>query len=79
MREGIAKDDMVFAVTLDMRYQGQAYELNVPFSAAAIDEFHKLPTKRLMVMRCAIVGWRSSTYERVEAASSTSRNSKLAN
>ena len=39
-REGIAEDDMAFAVTLDMRYQGQAYELNVPFSAAAIDDFH---------------------------------------
>ena len=41
MREGIPEDDMVFAVTLDMRYQGQAYELNVPFSAAAIEDFHK--------------------------------------
>ena len=41
MREGIAEDDMVFAVSLDMRYQGQAYELNVPFSEAAIEDFHK--------------------------------------
>lgn len=40
-REGIPEDDMVFAVTLDMRYQGQAYELNVPFSATAIEDFHQ--------------------------------------
>ena len=39
-REGIAEQDRLFTVTLDMRYQGQAYELNIPFGAAAVDDFH---------------------------------------
>jgi N-methylhydantoinase A len=30
-REGIPETEMVFNGSLDMRYQGQAYELNVPF------------------------------------------------
>ncbi|MCY3575210.1 MAG: hydantoinase/oxoprolinase family protein [Chloroflexi bacterium] len=39
-REGIAAGDRVFVVSLDMRYQGQAYELSIPYSAAAADDFH---------------------------------------
>ena len=39
-REGIDEADRVFAVSLDMRYQGQAYELNIPYSADAADRFH---------------------------------------
>ncbi len=39
-REGIDEQDRVFAVSLDMRYQGQAYELTIPYSAAAADDFH---------------------------------------
>jgi N-methylhydantoinase A len=40
-REGIADDDMAFEVFLDMRYEGQAHELMVPFSANVIDDFHE--------------------------------------
>ena len=39
-RERIRQRDRLFAATLDMRYQGQAYELNIPYSAAAVDDFH---------------------------------------
>ena len=39
-REKIPAADQVFAATLDMRYKGQAYELNIPWSATAIDDFH---------------------------------------
>lgn len=40
-QEGIAEDDMRFAATLDMRYEGQAYELSVPFDERAVDSFHE--------------------------------------
>ncbi len=39
-REGIANDDMRFAVSLDLRYEGQAYELNISFSDSVIEDFH---------------------------------------
>ncbi len=39
-QEGIDRAAMDFAITLDMRYEGQAYELAIPFSAAAIEDFH---------------------------------------
>ena len=39
-REGIAEADRLFAVTLDMRYQGQAYELNIPYSEGSVADFH---------------------------------------
>ncbi|MGJ3240150.1 MAG: hydantoinase/oxoprolinase family protein [Anaerolineae bacterium] len=40
-REGIAKADMQFQVHLDMRYQGQAHELTIPFNADVIANFHE--------------------------------------
>ncbi len=40
-QEGIAEEDMRFAATLDMRYEGQAYELSVPFDERAADFFHE--------------------------------------
>lgn len=40
-REGIAQDDMRFTATLDMRYEGQAYELNIPFDERATEAFHE--------------------------------------
>ena len=40
-QEGIAGDDMRFAATLDMRYEGQAYELNIPFDERAAEAFHE--------------------------------------
>ena len=39
-QEGIAGEDMRFVSSLDMRYVGQAYELNVPFGADVIEAFH---------------------------------------
>ena len=39
-QEGIAGDDMRFVASLDMRYAGQAYELNIPFGAEVIEAFH---------------------------------------
>ncbi|MDQ7035327.1 MAG: hydantoinase/oxoprolinase family protein [Anaerolineae bacterium] len=41
-REGVADDDMDFEVFLDMRYEGQAYELTVPFAANVIEDFHTI-------------------------------------
>lgn len=40
-QEGIAEADMVFNITLDLRYEGQAYELNVPFGRNIIRAFHE--------------------------------------
>lgn len=40
-QEGIAQADMRFRATLDMRYEGQAYELNIPFDERAIGAFHE--------------------------------------
>jgi len=47
-QEGIAETDMVFRPTVDMRYQGQAYELSVPVQSepnnqlSLVDLFHNL-------------------------------------
>ncbi|MDE2818159.1 MAG: hydantoinase/oxoprolinase family protein [Chloroflexota bacterium] len=41
-QEAMGQEDMRFAVTVDMRYQGQAYELNLPFSASLLEDFHDL-------------------------------------
>ncbi|MEO1289309.1 MAG: hydantoinase/oxoprolinase family protein, partial [Chloroflexota bacterium] len=40
-REGIDDDAMDFQIYLDMRYQGQAYELTIPFGADIISDFHQ--------------------------------------
>ncbi len=40
-REGVPEADMRFEVTLDMRYRGQAYELNVPLAGAVVRSFHR--------------------------------------
>ena len=40
-QECIADEDMRFATMLDMRYEGQAYELSVPFDERAADSFHE--------------------------------------
>jgi N-methylhydantoinase A len=39
-REGIAESDMVLRPLVDMRYQGQAYELTVPFAENLAESFH---------------------------------------
>lgn len=40
-QEGIAEGDMLFRVSLDLRYEGQAYELNVPFGEDVVQVFHE--------------------------------------
>lgn len=39
-QEGIAPEHRQFEVTLDLRYQGQAHELNVPFKGDIMARFH---------------------------------------
>lgn len=39
--EGFALEDRVVACSLDVRYQGQAYEINVPLGAGFAEEFHR--------------------------------------
>jgi N-methylhydantoinase A len=39
--EGISKTDMRFTQFLDVRYQGQAYELTIPFTENIVVTFHK--------------------------------------
>jgi len=44
-QEGIAESDMLFRPTVDMRYQGQAYELSVRFQSSnddLVNAFHNL-------------------------------------
>ncbi|TYB34222.1 MAG: hydantoinase/oxoprolinase family protein, partial [Flexistipes sinusarabici] len=38
----INKDDVIIERYLDMRYQGQSYEILVPYKEDFVDEFHKL-------------------------------------
>lgn len=40
--QGIANQDMHFAITLDMRYRGQAHEISVPFEGDVVGAFHAL-------------------------------------
>jgi len=40
-QEGIVEDNMIFNITLDLRYEGQAYELNIPFGRNVIRTFHE--------------------------------------
>lgn len=40
--EGIDKEDVIIEKYLDMRYQGQSYEILVPYKDDFEDEFHKL-------------------------------------
>jgi N-methylhydantoinase A len=43
--EGVKKSDMVMERYLDMRYQGQSYEILVPFTKDCTKEFHGLHEK----------------------------------
>jgi len=40
LREGISEDAMVFQGLLDVRYQGQSYELTIPFAEDILASFH---------------------------------------
>jgi N-methylhydantoinase A/oxoprolinase/acetone carboxylase beta subunit/N-methylhydantoinase B/oxoprolinase/acetone carboxylase alpha subunit len=39
--EGFGPQNIVIESSLDMRYQGQSYEINVPFTSKFEDEFHR--------------------------------------
>lgn len=64
-QEGIAEDEMMFNVTLDLRYEGQAYELNVPFGRNIINMFHEahemtyghaMPNRRIEIVNLRVNG-----------------------
>lgn len=38
--EGISEENMLFSGWLDMRYQGQSYELTLPFEGDVVENFH---------------------------------------
>jgi len=39
--EGFERDDVVIDISLDVRYQGQAYEINVPLTPAYVEDFNR--------------------------------------
>ena len=43
--EGVESGDIVLERYLDMRYEGQSYEMIVPFTAGYIEDFHRLHEK----------------------------------
>lgn len=40
-REGVTADRISFVASLDVRYRGQAFELNIPFTEDAAESFHQ--------------------------------------
>jgi len=45
MAEEVPRDNMIFEKYLDMRYEGQSYEIIVPFDENYVEGFHKLHEK----------------------------------
>ncbi|OEU84969.1 MAG: 5-oxoprolinase [Desulfobacterales bacterium S5133MH4] len=45
LAEGISRENLIFERYLDMRYEGQSYEIMVPFDAEYIENFHSLHEK----------------------------------
>ena len=41
VHEGIAKHDITIEPALDLRYQGQSFELSIPFTPEVIQQFHR--------------------------------------
>jgi N-methylhydantoinase A/oxoprolinase/acetone carboxylase beta subunit len=44
-QQGFARLDTRTELALDMRYQGQSYEITVPFNAGYVDHFHQMHAK----------------------------------
>jgi N-methylhydantoinase A len=40
LTEGVPEEDIQLESSLDMRYQGQSYELNIPYTTNFLDTFH---------------------------------------
>ena len=64
-REDIAREAMIFTTTLDMRYEGQAYELNIPFGEDALERFqetheqtygHAMPARPVEIVNMRLRG-----------------------
>lgn len=64
-QEGISDDNMILSISLDMRYEGQAYELNIPFKGKIIRKFHEahqmtyghaMPDRRVEIVNMRIQG-----------------------
>ena len=45
-RDGFKEEEVLFKRSLDMRFKGQSYELNVPFTDDPVGEFHRAHQKR---------------------------------
>jgi N-methylhydantoinase A len=46
LRQGVRANDIRFESSLDLRYTGQSFELNIPFSQSFIHAFHALHQKQ---------------------------------
>ncbi|MFC1718137.1 hydantoinase/oxoprolinase family protein [Candidatus Poribacteria bacterium] len=44
--EGFAPSEIIFQRTIDMRYEGQSYEVNVPFDEMFLDHFNRIYKQR---------------------------------
>jgi N-methylhydantoinase A len=44
--EGFAPSELIFHRTIDMRYEGQSYEVNVPFDETFLDRFSRIYRQR---------------------------------
>ena len=76
--EGFENGKMRFIHSLDMRYRGQAYELNVPVAGNVVKEFHQAHEKRygyhnesqkveIVNLRCRAIGVTEKTREQTMA------------
>jgi N-methylhydantoinase A len=68
-REGFTPDQQRIKRTLDLRYRGQSYELNVPFTADFIRRFHQLHQQlysyRMEDRHCEVVNIRVAAIGKI--------------
>ena len=62
LSEGIGKNRIKIENSVDMRYMGQAHELNLPFKKSFIDDFHKLHKRSYGYCKSGLF-YRSSKYQ----------------
>ena len=84
--EGIIKDNRVYSASLDLRYQGQAYELNIPFNpkddiVTIFHSFHKktyghnLPNRPIEVVNLRLQAVGIVEHPRIEKETSNKQSS----
>lgn len=84
--EGIHKDNRVYSASLDLRYQGQAYELTIPFNLSdnimtifhAFHEKtygHKLPNRTIEVVNLRLQAVGLVDHPDIEAEAGNAQNS----